>query len=144
MVSIHFDVDPPCGGIKGETMWGENVGDRRYRLCNVPAHVFGVSWHDIVFADHVRGILRFAGVSLRSGHSTYRVMKARDLDAAVFTRHWEALARLRCSYEGGLDGLLAIDVPPETDLRAVEALLLAGERAGVWEFEVGHAARPGS
>src|SRR5689334_16462044 len=33
-VWIHFDVSPPASGIRGETMWGEKVGDRRYRLCN--------------------------------------------------------------------------------------------------------------
>ena len=140
-VRIHFDVDPPSGGIIGETMWGEKVGDRRYRLSNVPFHVFGVSWHDIVFADHVNGLLTFTGVSLRGGHSTYRVLQARDLDPAVFGRHWEDLRQLGCWYEGGGEGLLAVDVPPDTDLRAVQVLLVAGERARVWQFEEAHAAR---
>jgi len=60
IVRIQFDVDPPCGGIVSETMWGEKVAERRYRLRNVPFHVFGVSEHDIVFPDHVRGVLSFA------------------------------------------------------------------------------------
>ncbi|HZP91626.1 MAG TPA: DUF4265 domain-containing protein [Burkholderiales bacterium] len=139
-VRIHFDVDPQGGGIIGETMWGEKVGDRRYRLGNVPFYVFGVSWHDIVFADEVKGLLTFTGVSLRGGHSTYRVLQARNLDPAVFSRHWQGLKQLGCSYEGGGDGLLAVDVPPDIDLRAVRVLLLAGERARVWQFEEAHAA----
>ena len=134
MVRIHFEVNPPCGGIIGETMWGEKVADRRYRLRNIPVFVSGVSEHDIVFADYVCGILTFAGVSLRAGHSTYRILKAQDLDPALFSRHWEPLKRLGCSYEGG-NGLLAVDVPPDADVRVVQDLLLAGELAGVWEFE---------
>jgi hypothetical protein len=114
---------------------------RRYRLCNVPFYVFGVSWHDIVFADDVTGLLTFTGVSLGGGHSTYRLLRARDMDPADFGRHWEGLKQLRCSYEAGGEGLLAVDVPPDTDLRAVQVLLLAGERAGVWRFEEAHAAR---
>jgi hypothetical protein len=141
MVSIRFDVRPPCGGITSETMWAETVDERRYRLCNIPTHVFGVSWNDIVFADEMSGILTFTGVSMWAGHSTYRLLKARDLDPDIFTRHWDGLKRLGCSYEGGGDGLLAVDVPPETDLRAVQKLLLEGENAGVWEFEEGHVGR---
>jgi len=138
MVKIHFKVDPPLGGIVGETMWAEKVADGRYRLRNIPVNVFGVSQHDIVFADHLRGLLRFVGVSLHAGHSTYRILKARDLDPAVFRRHWEPLQRLGCSYEGGLGGLLAVDVPPGAGARAAYELLVAGEQAGLWEFEEGH------
>lgn len=138
MVRIHFDVDPPCGGIVGETMWGEKVADRRYRLRNIPFHVFGVSEHDIIFADHVRGLLAFTGVSLRAGHSTYRILKARDHDPAVFNRYWEPLQRLGCSYEGGGGGLLAVDVPPSAEASVARELLLTGKDARVWEFEEGH------
>jgi Domain of unknown function (DUF4265) len=139
MVRIHFEVDPPCGGIVGETMWGEKVADRRYRVRNVPVFVSGVSEHDIVFADHIRGILTFAGVSLHAGHSTYRIVKAPNLDPALFIRHWEPLKRLGCGSEGG-DGFLAVDVPAGVELSKVQALLVTGERAGVWEFEEGHTA----
>jgi len=142
MVRIHFDVDPPCGGIVGETMWGEKVAERRYRLRNIPGEVVGVSEHDIVFADEVRGVLKFAGVSLHAGHSTYRILKARDLDRAVFNRHWAPLKRLGCSYEGDGGRLLAVDVPPQADIRVVHELMRAGEDAGVWEFEEGHRGQP--
>ena len=43
---------------------------------------------------------------------------------------------LGCSYEGG-NGLLAVDVPPGAEVRVAQDLLLAGELAGVWEFEEG-------
>jgi len=138
IVRIQFEVDPPCGGIVSETMWGEKVAERRYRLRNVPFHVFGVSEHDIVFADHVRGVLSFAGVSLHAGHSTYRILKARHLDPAVFSRHWQPLKQLGCSHESDGAGLVAVDVPPQAEVRAVQDLLLAGENAGVWKFEEGH------
>jgi hypothetical protein len=138
MVRIHFEVDPPRGGIVGETMWGEKVAERRYRLRNIPGEVFGVSLNDVVFAHRVRGVLTFTGVSLYAGHSTYRILKARDLDAQVFSRYWEPLKRSGCSYEGNGAGLLAVDVPPQADLRVVHDLLRAGEDAGVWEFEEAH------
>src|SRR3954468_22389868 len=138
MVWILFDVDPPVGGITGETLWGERVAERRYRLRSIPCAVFGVSEHDIVFADDVRGILHFQGVSLRGGHSTYRIQKARGLDPAVFRRHWEPLKELGCSYEGDGARLMAIDVPPHIDIGAVHELLFAGADAGAWEFEEAH------
>ena len=138
MVRIHFKLDPPCGGIVGETMWGEKVAERRYRIRNIPCSVYGISEHDIVFADNFRGRLKFAGVSMRAGHSTYRILKARDLDPAVFSRHWGPLKRLGCSSEGDGARLVAIDVPPHADVHVVRDLLVAGEDAGIWEFEEAH------
>src|SRR6266481_5368289 len=127
MVRIEFKVDPPSGGIISETMWGEKVAKGRYRLRNIPGHVSGVSEHDIVFAREVRGRLMFTGVSLRAGHSTYRILKARDLDPAVFSRHWDRLKEMGCSYEGDGAEHLAVDVPPHADVAVLRDLLLAGE-----------------
>jgi hypothetical protein len=130
----------PHSGANG--WWPGAVAERRYRLRNIPCNVFGVSEHDIVFADEVRGMMEFRGVSLRGGHSTYRLLKARGLDAAVFQRHWEGLKELGCSSEGDGARLVAVDVPPHADMRAVHALLFAGADAGVWEWEEGHSSSP--
>jgi hypothetical protein len=61
-----------------------------------------------------------------------------------------AAAALGCASRGRLhrggfhEGIRSstdiVDVPPQADLRAVQALLMAGEEAGIWEFEVGHCA----
>ena len=40
--------------------------------------------------------------------------------------------------EQATDRLLAIDVPPETDVHAAYALLEKGETDGFWDFEEGH------
>jgi hypothetical protein len=139
MVRIHFDLRPSDTFV-GETMWGEKVAERRYRLRNIPFFAYGVSEQDIVFADRVRGILTFAGVSLHAGHSTYRILKARDVDAASFDRLWIELKALGCAGEGNGDALIAMDVPPHADIRKVHDLLVRGEETRVWEFEEGHCA----
>jgi hypothetical protein len=125
-------------GSATESLWAEPVQGGRYRLRNSPFYAFGVSAEDVVFAQEQEGLLFFTGVSLRGGHSTYRIMKAREPGPEQFERHWEPLRQAGCSYEAGPGRLLAVDVPSEADFQHVYTLLEQGEHAGVWHFEEGH------
>ncbi len=136
LVKILFELDGDAWhGYSTETLWAEPVGGTRYRLRNSPFYAFGVSAEDIVFAKADSGVLRFHGVSIAAGHSTYRILRA-DVGDATFERLWRPLAELGCSYEEGK--VLAVDVPPNADIYQVYALLEAGEESGAWEFDEGH------
>ena len=125
-------------GSATESLWAEPVQGGRYRLRNSPFYAFGVSAEDVVFAQEEEGLLFFTGVSLRGGHSTYRIMKVQGLRPEDFERYWEPLRQAGCSYEAGPGRLLAVDVPSKADLQHVYTLLEQGEQAGVWHFEEGH------
>jgi len=109
-----------------------------YRLLNVPVYVRGISYGDIVRAQPTENGLMFDGVESHSGHSTYRLILADERDSPEFRRSWGALEALGCTYEVGDGKLLAIDVPPETDIYACYRQLELGNQSGVWDFEEGH------
>jgi len=137
LVRITFLLDSALWhGSATERLWAERIGNSRYRLRNSPFFAFGVSAEDIVFGDETDSQIIFKAVSIRGGHSTYRLMIATKRENAAFAKHWEPLQRLGCSYEEGR--VLAVDVPPAADVYAVYKLLEEGEAAGVWEFEEGH------
>jgi hypothetical protein len=138
LVRVVFELEPNAWhGSATERLWAEPVVVGRYRLRNTPFFVFGVSAEDIVFAKERQGRLLFAGVSLRGGHSSYRIAVS---DQHLFDRSWKHLQALGCSYEEGQ--VLAVDVPPRADIHEVYELLEAGERAGAWDFEEGHCGHP--
>lgn len=139
---VRFNLDPEAWhGSATETLWAEKVAEGRYRLRNSPFFAFGVSVEDVVFGGELDegGAHPFLGVSLRGGHSTYRIMH-RSQDARVFEKYWQPLEDLGCTYEEG--EVLAVDVPPNIDIYAVYALLDAGEQDGAWYFEEGHCGHP--
>jgi hypothetical protein len=127
-----------------ETVWAETVGDDRYRLRNTPFYVYGVSENDIVIAKPIpdSSVLAFARVSLRGGHSTYRLFLLHPDEERAFRKYRESLERTGCRYERATRSSLAIDVPPSADIYSVYDLLAEGEKAGVWEFEEGHCGHP--
>ncbi len=55
---------------------------------------------------------------------------------------WRRLQELGCTYERANRRLIAIDVPPRTDVYAVYRVLEEGEKAKYWEFEEGHCGHP--
>jgi hypothetical protein len=137
-IRIVFALDPTAWhGTSTERLWADPVGDRRFRIRNTPFFAFGVSYEDIIFAEDHEEELHFAGISIRGGHSTYRLwLIGRDRNLPSFQKYWEPLEKLGCSYEEG--PVLAVDVPPNADIYIVYRLLESGTTAGVWDFEEGH------
>lgn len=139
LVKVRFQLEPGAWhGSATETLWAERVDDRRLRLRNVPFYAFGVSVEDVVFAHPAEGIFEFDGVSIRGGHSTYRIIIGKKAETGRVEEWWARLSELGCTYEQGSGGLRAIDVPPSADIRAVYLLLEQAEREGLWDFEEGH------
>ena len=126
-------------GFSAERVWAAPVAGGRFRLRNSPFYAHGVSFEDVVFAKPgPDGSLIFSGVSIRSGHSTYRVFAKSDIGSDDFQRYWTPLRELGCSFEQATAHYLSMDVPPSADIRLACELLQAGESAGAWEFEEGH------
>jgi hypothetical protein len=109
-------------------------------LENVPFYARGLSFGDAVDARLEDGILVFAGVNRRGGHSTYRIVLAErvTIRSNAFLALWDRIAMLGCSFEHASHRLVAIDVPPDSDAAAVHELLERGRQTRVWEFDVLH------
>jgi hypothetical protein len=121
-----------------ESMWAEVCGGGRYRLRNSPFYAYGVSFLDVVVAEHLEGQLTVTRIILRGGHSTYRLKLADATTQEEFLRRWAVIEALGCNYEGGNRRLYAVDIKPEADIHAVYRELERGENEGVWIFEEAH------
>lgn len=142
LVRLFFDLENDAShGYASESVWAEKVGRDRYRLRNTPFYAYGISAEDVVFAERDTRGLRYKGVSLHGGHSTYRIIRSAAYDEESFRRCWMPIQELGCSYEEG-PNLLAVDVPPKADAHKVYELLERGESAGCWHFEEGHCGHP--
>lgn len=139
LVKIFFDLESAWHGHATESLWAEKVGNNRYRLKNSPFYAQDVSFEDIVVAEPNRdGQLVFRDISIRGGHSTYRIMLQVSIKDPMFQARWLPLEKLGCSFEGVEGKLLAIDVPATAEIQEVYSLLQAGQDASVWDFEEGH------
>lgn len=139
LVKVLFQLEAGAWhGSATETLWAERVGERRFRLRNVPFFAFGVALEDVVSATMSEGFFEFEEVSLRGGHSTYRIITKANAADAAFQRMWRQMEQLGCTYEQGPGHLRAIDVLPQADIHKIYEFLEDGERDGIWEFEEGH------
>lgn len=101
---------------------------------------YGLSNEDVVITAERASNIVFQQVCLRSGHSTYRVFLADKikLGSRHFKLAWKRLEELGCTYEQASARLLAIDVPPGTDIYKVYSALEEGEALEIWDFEEAH------
>lgn len=140
---VKIAVELPNGEWHGndiESLWAEPVGSDHFQISNVPFYAKALSFDDVVAAHEADGRLIYDHVVKRNGHSTYRVILREGITdkSPEFRSAWAPLEDLGCTYEKATDELLAIDVPPEADIRMVYELLERGEAPGVWDFEEGH------
>ena len=136
LVRILFELEAEAWhGVATERLWADRVAPGRYRLRNTPFFAFGVSCGDIVSGEENDGQLVFRSVTIKGGHSSYRIRLAAENDPEAFQKYWAPIERLGCTFEQGR--VLAVDVPAETDIHRVYELLEAGESAGFWHFEEG-------
>jgi hypothetical protein len=81
LIRIVFDLgENAWHGFSTERVLAAPVSEGRYQLRNSPFYARGVSFEDIVFAKPAAdGSLVFAGTSIRSGHSTYRLFAKQNI-----------------------------------------------------------------
>jgi uncharacterized protein DUF4265 len=141
---VHFDLDPTeWHETPGEFLWAKPVAGAAkqdaFELGNSPFFAKGISYRDIVHAIERDGLLEFAGVVARSGHSTYRLAIEQETDQ--FRQWWSRLQDVGCTYESGeCRGmrLYAVDVPPEADIYLAYAIMKEAQDNKIWLFEEGH------
>ena len=131
-------------GKTAERFWATPIGGSQYELENSPLYVRGISYKDVVEGEYRDGELVAVGVARRGGHSNYQILLNQDSKRSDFERLWARLAALGCTYESSKDpeNVFAVDVPPQSDVYAVYAVLEDGEREGVWSFGEGFCGHP--
>jgi hypothetical protein len=122
---------------ESEEVVGTLIGDHLYRLESVPAFAFGLARGDIVEARHygdpqVPWIERLHSAG---GHSTIRVIGLGGRTPSEARSEAEALGGY--VQETPLAGLIAIDVPPETDFHEIEVELVRLQNAGILDYNIG-------
>lgn len=116
-----------------EGLWATPVAPGRYRLDNIPFFAAEVAFGDVVTAEPEERGLFVSGVVDHSGHSTFRVMTS---DVSMNEGLRDRLTKWGCEVEiGNSPTFLAVDVPPKSDLVAIQAFLEQGTTDGSWDYE---------
>ena len=136
-LAIDEDGWPP---VASEGLWAEPLGDGTYRIDNTPWFSRNLAADDVIraVADD-DGVLWATEKVEWSGRLTIRVIPfpegplRGDMQAVL-----DAFEPLGVTGEG-IDQyrIIALDVPPDVDLRAVRDLLVAGAADGRWDYEEG-------
>ena len=127
--------------VSSERVWAKSVGLELFRLVNVPWFALGVAEGDVVRAVAVEADTWpvFVETVEWSGNCTLRVIPFRggplggDQQAVL-----DLFLPLGVTGEGaGIYPIVALTVPPNSDLTAVKALLREGVADGRWDVEEG-------
>lgn len=123
---------PPA---ESEGLWAQERAGGAYLLANTPFFAFGLSNGDLVrAAPDDDGVIWFTQRIERGGSLTIRIITTDPADCmedvvAEFEAHGvsgESMERPR---------LLALDLPPGSDLASAKARLAAGVASGRWHVE---------
>lgn len=136
-MAIRLEPGGWCG-LDVENVWVEPLGGGRYRLQNTPFYAFGLAAEDVVTCQDRDARLWFTKAVSRGGHSSYRIIRFRNVTPDTFKQYWKPLESLGCSYESDGKRYYAVDVPPEVDTQAAYKLFEKGHAARVWDFEEGY------
>lgn len=125
-----------------ESMWAQPLGGNRFRIDNIPFFVYGLSNRDVVSAENLDANHTFKNVVERGGHSTYRIFPNKQPEGNRVSEFLLQLKGMGCSLERERDVMIAVDVPPSTNIYDVYHLLENGVDEDIWDFEEGHCGHP--
>lgn len=131
---VVFDTEPIYHPVMSETLWAFDLGNNRYRLCNIPFMLYGVSMSDIVFAPYAEehACARFERVIIKSGNRTLRFVVDPEPDKARIHELLDTIHALGCGAEHSSGAFFALNVPAGVRLTRVTRWL---ERQG-FEWEI--------
>jgi hypothetical protein len=109
VVKIRFELEGDS--VNGETVWAEPVGERLFRLANVPFISTGYAEGDIVLCNVVQGWQQVVGLAHDSGNGTLW-LQFTDADSLAAQEVLKELASVGCTYERASDSDVGITVPP--------------------------------
>ena len=118
-----------------ENLWASELDKNRYRLESIPFFIYGVSLHDVIRASSdAAGRLQFVKVVKPSPNRTLRARSDEFVrKAARRNRVIAGLEQLGCAVEVLRSRLMAINVPPSADLKAVTDYLTNDAKV-IWEY----------
>ncbi|GAB2971880.1 DUF4265 domain-containing protein [Frigoribacterium salinisoli] len=134
-VRVRLEQDDGWPPAESEGLWAQEHPGGTYLLANAPFFAFGLSNGDLVRgAPDEDGVIWFIQRVQRSGSLTVRIITTDPADplehvVAEFEPHGvsgESMERPR---------LLALDLPPGSDLASAKTLLAAGVASGRWHVE---------
>lgn len=142
-VKIIFPIDQDEDGYPPysvETIWAEVIGEKKYKIDNIPFYVRNVSVGDIVLADSSALGLSYVSTTNKSDNSTLRVICYED-DAK--TRLLQRLYNFGCDFEVGVPkDLVAINVPADAKVKALLEYLDAECKGDQLDYEESAARYP--
>ena len=140
-VRFRFPPDEDWPPVQSEGLWAEPLGDNRFRIDNTPWFATNLAPEDVVeaLADS-DGVLWMTRTITHSGRLVVRVIPfddgplGGDLQAVLDT-----FASLGVSGEGAAPAypLVALDIPPDSDLPAIVSKLRQGRADGSWDYDEG-------
>ena len=135
-VKIYVDL-PEHWAVGGESMWANPLGDDLYEIVNVPFHVYGINYGDVVRARAEAPDLKRQVIEVveRRGHHTLRMLFADEVGPEQQRAVLQRIEASGATYERANERHIAIDVPPETSYGTVVDLLYAFEEEGTLEYE---------
>lgn len=125
LVKVVFDLEPsPLHGHSTESVWASLAGTGLFCVENIPFYVYGIGFKDIINAEPLNAdTYKFTGVSLRSGHSTYRIFLLEDTARDEYEALQKIIIAMGCYIEKGTPYISAIDIPAEVDANLVYEFL---------------------
>lgn len=140
-VKIVFELERDEDGwppLSAESLWAYDLGDGTFRIDNVPWYVRDLAVDDIVAAANQDGRLVFTEFARKSEHLTIRIYCLTDADITAEAASVVEVFRSFGLYTERTGGrLLALDIPPGSDLPGIMQILVAGQVAERWEWEEG-------
>jgi hypothetical protein len=120
-IVVSLEREPGDAGPEDEWIWAEPLGAGRFRVESSPFFAYGLSHGDVVRAEGPADLPRVADVERKSGHRTMRIALDADWDPdrPEVRRFLAGLDELGCAIETLPPKLVAVDVPPETDVAEV-------------------------
>lgn len=103
-----------------EGLWAIPLGNKTFRLDNIPFYARNISCDDIIEADFVNGEYLFSRIIMESDNSTIRVI-IYNLEQEIELRN--KLIGLGCSIEGsGTPGFIAVNVTKDSVAEVINFL----------------------
>ncbi len=116
-----------------ESLWAFETQKGIYCIDNIPFFIRGISSGDIISVIIKNNELFFKQVEKFSDHSVIRVIVFKETETENLRKK---LNDVGCESEKShLEGLIAVDVPPQVSYQKVISFLQKGEDAGKWEYE---------
>lgn len=147
-VEVWFPIEKDKDGYPKSKNWEQLLArpliesEDYFEIESVPFFLKNVSRGDVVQARVVRNpevsdqeVFRFERIVDRGGHNTYRLLLRKKLNGDPQETVAELVRRGLAVEEDG--DLLAVDVPPSLDQKAVDEYLVAETQAGRWEMQDG-------